>query len=82
MVINKGLRRLIPACNYNPGQNILAKRTLFPYFCKYFPTPTMDKLLRTLVPPPTSTLLFSIKSLRTNMFICVNNIDIGERGVI
>jgi len=25
-------------------------------------------------------LLFSVKSLRRNMFICVNNIDIGGRG--
>ena len=29
-----------------------------------------------------SMLLLSVKSLYSNMFICANNIDIGERGVI
>ena len=66
----------------NPGQNSLAKRILFPYFSKYCPKSTLYKILRTLVPPPTSMLLFSVKSLRRNMFICANNIDIEERGVI
>ena len=67
---------------YNPGQNSLAKRILFTYFSKYCSMPTLNKILRTLVPPPTSMLLFSMKSLPRNMFICANNLDIRERGAI
>ena len=70
--------RFYPSKIYNPGQNSLAKRILFPYFPKDCPMSTLYKILRTLVPSPTSMLLFSIISLRRN----ASNIDIGERGVV
>ena len=64
----------------NPAQNSLAKHILFTCFFKYYPMRTLYIILRTLVPPPTSMLLISMKSFRRNMFICANNIHNGERG--
>ena len=67
---------------YNPGQNSLAKHILFSFFSKYSHLCTFYKMLGTLIPPPTSMLLYLVKPLRVNMFICADNIDIGGRGVI
>ena len=42
---------------------------------------TLHKIFGTLFPPPTSMLLFLIKSLGKKNGFAANNIDIGGRGV-
>ena len=69
------------AANYYPGQNSLAKCILFPYFPSHAHMSTLYKIFGTLFPPPTSMLLFLIKSLCKKRVLPLTTLILGgERG--
>ena len=63
---------------YNPGQNSLAKCILFFYFQSHAHMSTLYKIFGTLFPPPTSMLLFLIKSLGKRRVLPLTTLILGE----
>ena len=66
--------------NCNPGQNSLAKCILFSYFPSHAHMSTLYKLFATLFPPPTSMLLFLIKSLAKKTVLPLTTLILGGGG--
>ena len=79
-------RAILPCLGRKLSAVTLSHTTILDKFCfRIFPgivlcllITALYKILKTLGPPPASILLFSVKSLRRNMYICEKTLILGK----